>query len=32
MGQTSYIYGRFDNETVWIGGDATVIKEIEVTA
>ena len=30
MGQTSYIYGRFEEETVWIGGNATVIKEVEV--
>lgn len=31
MGQTSYIYGRFENETVWIGGNATVMKEIEIS-
>lgn len=31
MGQTSYIYGRFENDTVWIGGNATVMKEIEIS-
>jgi len=30
MGQTSYIYGKFENETVWIGGNATIMKEIEI--
>lgn len=32
MEQTSYIYGRFENETVWIGGNATVVKEIEISS
>ena len=30
MSQTSYIYGKFENETVWIGGNATIMKEMEV--
>lgn len=30
MGQTSYIYGKFEDEVVWIGGNATVMKEIEI--
>jgi PhzF family phenazine biosynthesis protein len=32
IGQTSYIYGRFENDTVWIGGNATVMKEIEISS
>ena len=32
MGQTSYIYGKFIEETVWIGGKATVLEQVEVTA
>lgn len=31
MGQTSHIYGKFENENVWIGGRATTVGQIEVT-
>lgn len=30
MDRISYIYGRFENQTVWIGGNAVIVREIEV--
>jgi PhzF family phenazine biosynthesis protein len=30
MGQLSYIYGQFKDLNVWIGGEATLVKEISV--
>lgn len=32
MGALSYIYGRFEHETVWIGGHATITGERKVPA
>jgi PhzF family phenazine biosynthesis protein len=30
MNKLSYIYGRFEDKTVWIGGEATIADEIEI--
>ena len=31
MGELSYIYGKFVDETVWIGGQATVMESQALT-